>query len=267
MAIYTCHDMIRDCRGNQPEGWRYLVTHYVPAIRYLLAHYYGTRAADVKLIDRVLAKLRDPFAALFAEPGPGTEREFVAALRQAVVEIVENDKGSNAAEIPLDLETMTAALAPLTATEKQMLWLESMAYPADLAAKMMNLEPSTIARLRERAGELLRGQMDRWKQGMVGDNGLALGRMAAGAGTTGCLPAKAFLDTIDGRITWDRKQDCESHVATCWHCVDYFSRIREADYALRVTKPLTAAEAAPLFALLSVAVEEKKPLWKKVFTR
>lgn len=258
MAIYTNHDMIRDCRDNRAEGWRYLATHYTPVIRYFLTHYYGSASA----VGHVLAKLKDPHAPLYAAPGAGTEREFVAALKKAVVAIVEADKPSPSASLPLDLDTLAAALGPLTATEKQMVWLESMAYPPDLAAKMLNLEPSTIEKARARANELLRANMDQWKLGLMRENGLALASLASAAAGQDCLPVKAYLDTIDGRITWDRKQDCELHVARCWHCVDAFSRIREADYALRVTKPLTEEEAAPLFGALSVAAEQKKPRWK-----
>lgn len=267
MAIYTCLDMIRDCRENKPEGWRYLVTRYVPVMRYLLARYYAGRSADTKLLERVLLQLRQANSTLFAAPGPGTEREFVAAMRQKFLEGVELDKASAGAEIPLELETMTTALEPLTATEKQMLWFQSMAYDAESTAKLMNLEPSTIQKVRERSDELLRGNMDQWKPGLAAANGLVLGLEAARAGTKDCLPAKAYLDTIDGRITWSRKQDYEYHVARCWHCVDHFARIREADYALRVTKPLTAEECVPWFELLGVPEEKKRPLWQKMFAR
>lgn len=267
MAIYTCLDMIRDCRENKPEGWRYLITRYVPVMRRLLAQYYDARSQDTKLLERVLLKLRDADSPLFAAPGPGTEREFVAALRQKFLETVELDKASAGAEIPLDLEVMTKALEPLTATEKQMLWFQGMTYGYDATAKMMNLEPSSIQRVRERADELLRQNMDQWKPGLVASNGIVLGREAAAAGTNDCLPAKAYLDTIDGRITWSRKQDYEFHVAKCWHCVDHFARIREADFSLRVTKPLAAEEAAPWFALLSVPAEKKKTIWRKMFAK
>ncbi len=260
--------MIRDCRENKPEGWRYLVTRYVPVMRYLLGQYYGARSGDPKLLERVLMKLRDPGSALFAAPGPGTEREFVADLRQHFLAAVESDQASGRPEIPLDLEVMTAALEPLTATERQMLWLQGMTYTHAAAAKLMNLEPSTVQKLRERSDELLRQKMDQWKPGLVASNGLALGAEAALAGGKDCLPAKAFLDTIDGRITWSRKQDYESHLAQCWHCVDRFSRIREGDFALRETKALSPEECAPWFELLGVPEERKeKPIWRKVFAR
>lgn len=256
--------MIRDCRDDKPEGWRYLIAQYAPVIRQYLAHYYPAR--DGELAGRVLKALRNPSSALFAAPRAGTEREFIAAMRRFVLEAVESDRASAAAEVALDLETMTEALKPLTALERQMLWFEAMGYTAEQTAKMMNLEPSTIARLRHRADELLRGAMDRWRKGLVGENGLALGRLAEAARGESCLAGKAYLDTLDGRVTWQNKQDNDYHLAECWHCVDYFCRLREGDFALRVAKPLAAEETARFQALLSVT-EGEKPFWKKMFAR
>jgi len=56
--IYTSYEMIRDCRENRPEGWRYFVVNYVPAVRKLLHHYGGDSAGGA--IDRILTGLRNP---------------------------------------------------------------------------------------------------------------------------------------------------------------------------------------------------------------
>ena len=39
--IYTCYEMIRDCRAGRAEGWRYFISTYVPVIRKSLAHYHA----------------------------------------------------------------------------------------------------------------------------------------------------------------------------------------------------------------------------------
>jgi hypothetical protein len=54
--IYTCYEMIRDCRENRAEGWRYFITTYVPVVRKLIAHYAG---ADEAALARVLAGVRN----------------------------------------------------------------------------------------------------------------------------------------------------------------------------------------------------------------
>ena len=75
--IYTCYEMIRDCRADKPEGWSYLISEYVPAVLKLLAHY-----APGHSIERVLAAVCKPESSLFQSLEPSPERWFVAELRQ-----------------------------------------------------------------------------------------------------------------------------------------------------------------------------------------
>lgn len=267
MAIYTCLDMIYDCRAGKPEGWRYLITYYVPVVRWLLAHYYHDRASDLTLIERVLLVLKRPSHPLYTASHV-TERQFVAALRQEVVAAVEADRASTAPEVDLDLDILTRAFEPLTAMERQFIWLESMGWSHADSARMINIEASTVEAARTRADELLRQNLDRWQKGLIGRNGLGLGRLAVAAKGERCMEPRMFLDAIDGRITWSRKKDLEFHLLSCWHCVDHFCRIREADFALRETKPLTDAESEPLRKLLDVvAPTRKKSLLAKMIGR
>ncbi|MBL8229857.1 MAG: hypothetical protein JNL98_15320 [Bryobacterales bacterium] len=249
--------MIFDCRAGKAEGWRYLIVNYVPVIRWLLAHYYPDRASDIKLIDRVLGVLKQPAHPLYTAEHV-TERQFIAALRQEVVAAVEGERASTASDILLDLDTLTKAFEPLTAMERQFVWLESMDWDAEASARMINIEASTVSAARSRAGELLRQNLDHWTQGLVGRNGLELGRLAVAAKGERCMDARMFLDAIDGRITWSRKHDLDFHVAACWHCVDHFCRIREADFAIRETKALTDDEAEPLREMLNVPRAPRK---------
>ncbi|MBI4910897.1 MAG: hypothetical protein HY820_45225 [Acidobacteria bacterium] len=265
MAIYTCHDMIRDCRAGNHAGWSYLVTYYLPVLRTLLHQYYAGRAGDEQLIERVLLKLKSPQLPLYAA-NPSTEREWVCLLRQELLRIVELDKASDAASIPIDLETLTQALEPFTIIDRQFIWLETMGYKAESTALMMNLDTSSVTRARERAEEALRQHMDHWRRGLLLENGLALSLLAETSRGANCLPARAYLDTIDGRITWSHKKDYEFHLRQCWHCVDAFCRIREVDFALRGVKPLAEAEARPYHKLLGVP-EPKKGLLQALFAR
>src|SRR6185436_15508074 len=69
--IYTCYEMVRDCRADKPEGWSYFVASYVPVIRKLLAHY---GAGDTAALERVLLGSRDPESSLFRSLEPAPER-------------------------------------------------------------------------------------------------------------------------------------------------------------------------------------------------
>lgn len=258
--------MIRDCRDNRPEGWTYLVTRYVPVMRRLLAQYFEARPG---LIERMLEQLCNPQSSLWAPPGHAEERIFVAALRQELLRLVELDKASAAPSIELDLDTLTQALASFTVIERQYVWLESMGYSNEVTAEMMNLDVTSAEAARAKADEALRSVLDRWKRGLVAENGLSLGRMATAARGDRCLPPKAFLDTLDGRITWQRKKDYEFHLQQCWFCIDHFCRIREADFLINKSKPITDDEAAPILANLGITPpkKKKKGLLARMFAR
>ena len=145
--IYTCYEMVRDCRADLPEGWVHFILHYVPVCRKVLAHYAPERAGDAALLDRILLTVRDPDSFLFHAAGPPEERWFVSQLRQLIVAGL----AAPAAEIPLGLETLTAALEPLTMTEKQAAWLETMRYSPEQAGPMLRVSPDTVEKVRHRA--------------------------------------------------------------------------------------------------------------------
>ena len=83
--IYTCYEMVRDCRAGVPEGWIYFISYYVPAIRKTLAQYAPERSGDAALVERILLAVRKPESFLFHSTEPPEERWFVAQLRQAIV--------------------------------------------------------------------------------------------------------------------------------------------------------------------------------------
>jgi hypothetical protein len=252
--VYTCYEMIRDCRADSPAGWSYFLMQYVPAIRRMVAHY---GQGDV---DKILLSLRDPKSSLFQSMEPAPERWFIAELRQKVLATLPVPP----AEIEIDLATVAEALAPLTLTEKEAAWLEAMRYTPEQSAAMLRVSAATVEKIRARAADLIRGKVDTWRRTLLVENGLALGRAAAAVTTDDCLPVKAFLDILDGRTTWLGREQMERHVTACWHCIDHFCRMLEVVDVMRGIQPLTEAEAAPWRKLLSLP-EPKRSGWKKLF--
>jgi hypothetical protein len=246
--VYTAYEMIRDCREDRPEGWRYFIANYVPVIRKLLAHYGSEDAGAVERIagDRTLFSTMEPVA----------ERTFVAELRQRAL-----------AQLPapshLGLEEVAAAFEPLTLLEKQAAWIETMRYSAAETGAMLRMSPATVEKIRTRAAELLRGHLSSWSSGMIAAGGLALGREASAAHTKDCPPSKVFLDVLDGRSSWQGREEMERHVTSCWQCIDHFCRMAEVIELLRGVQPLSAEESAPYLRLLRV--EEKRKGWRAIF--
>jgi hypothetical protein len=262
--VYTCFEMVRDCRADRPEGWSYFITNYVPVIRRFVLHYRPDR--DGK-IDDVLLAIRNPgapAAGLFASVTPVPEREFLAALRQQVLDILDVESPLPEPEISIDLDTLTAALEPLTLLEKQAVWLETMGYDPPEAGALLRTGAAAIEKMRENAGARLRGKMDNWRLTLLSENGRQLGRSAAGAATPQCLASKLFLDLLDGRTTWGGREDLERHVRNCWHCIDHYCRLLEAAELARRNQPLSEPEALPFRKLLGVTTE-KPSAWRRLF--
>jgi hypothetical protein len=257
--VYTCFEMVRDCRADSPEGWRYFASVYVPMIRGILARYASGAGDEAERVERVLLTLRHPGCVLFQTGEASPERWLVGELRQMIMAELPTPQP----EIPLDLETVAEALASLTATEKQAAWFETMHYDSTSAGALMRVAPATVDKIRARASELIRGKVDHWNRSMLADNGLALGREAAAAPGKDCLPIKAFLDILDGRTTWREKEALERHVNTCWHCVDHYARMQEVMGLLRSCQPYNDQEAAPYRKILGVA-DERRPVWKRL---
>lgn len=242
--IYTAYEMIRDCREDRAEGWRYFIRNYVPVVRKLLAHY-GSDHADA--VERVVSD-----RTIFSGLEPVAERPFVGELRQRVL-------GQFPATSNLDLEDVAAALAPLTLLEKQTAWIETMRYTTAETGPMLRMSPATVEKIRGRAAELLRGKLSTWSRTILADNGIALGREAAAAQMKDCLPSRVFLDVLDGRTTWRGREEMEMHVTSCWHCIDHFCRMAEVGELLRGIQPLSEQEAARYLRLLGI--EEKRKGW------
>lgn len=249
--IYTCYEMIRDCRVDKAEGWSYFVSNYAPIIRKFVAHYGGD-------LDCALAMLRDPQANLFQSMDPAPERWLIAEMRQRIVAAAP----SASPEISLDLETVAEALAPLTTVEKQAAWFETMRFSSQQTGEALRMAPATVEKIRVRAGELLRGKVDSWRLELLAENGPTLGFEAAQAASKECLHAKIFLDVLDGRATWRGRQDIERHAGNCWHCIDHFCRLAEVIEVLRGVEPLSDAEAAPLKKKLGIETA-KRSFWRR----
>ena len=256
--VYTCYEMMRDCRANLPQGWSHFIAHYVPVIRRLLDHY---RGPDAPPLEPVFAALCRSQSSLFQSLEPSPERWFVAELRQQVLAELPDGPGP---EIPLDLDAVAAALAAFTMVEKQAAWLETMNYGAAQAAEMLRMSAETVDKIRNRAADQIRGQVDAWNRALLETNGFALGRAAAAAGTRDCPPAKLFLDVLDGRATWSSRAAIEPHVTACWHCIDHYCRLLEVAELLRGIQPLPEAAAEPFRRMLGLPAA-KSSGWQRWF--
>jgi len=262
LMIYTCYEMIQDCRAGKPEGREYFATHYVPMIRHLLAHYVPAQASDVHFVEKTVKALCMPGSRLFESQEPAPERTFVTALRQHLLEAVAANFPEP--DIRVDLDALAQALDEMTVLERQAVWMETMRYGTADAARMLRMQAQSVERIRQRAAERLRGVLDQWSSAVLTENGPALASEAASRATAECRPAKDFLDVIDGRMTWRGREEIDSHVRLCWNCLDHFCRLLETTDLLRASSPLPEEELESFRRVLEVPAG-KRPLWKRIF--
>jgi hypothetical protein len=252
MSVYTCYDMVADCKADKAAGWTHLVRQFVPPLRWMVTRYGGGEAE----LGLLLASLR-PFP---DEVPPTAEREFLVNVRSRAVEAAGWRGGESGT---LELERFTAALAELTVLERQLVWFETMGYNSADAARLCRTAEDTAAKARARALEMLRSALDSWSHTIIADNAGSLARAARTALPDEPVPFRSYLDIIDGRMTWSNRVGVDRSVQASWFEVDHFCRVREADAAMRDSPPLDDVAAAPYFAMFGVA-PPKPSLWKRM---
>lgn len=248
--------MIPDCRANQARGWHYFVEIFVPPLRWLVNRYGGDETA----LRQLLHGLKP-----FPDFEPMVEREFVTALRPRVV-AVTGWKGGLAGT--LDLEAFKAGTAELTLLERQLTWFETLGYSDVDAGRLCRVSTETARKSRDRAAEMLRTSLDSWTADIVAANGQILADQARANVPAEPQPFRHYVDVIDGRMTWQNRVGVDRSLGESWYEVDHFCRVREADAAMRETKPfvLESAEAAPFLDLFGVKAP-KPPLWKRLLVK
>jgi len=256
LAIYTCLDMIVDCREGKPAGWRHFARTFAAPLRRVLAHYGGGEEHLFQLIER----LRNAAASPLAGMPPMTEREFLDALRPLVLELTSPAPAPQPAP---DLALVQEALAPLTAVERQIAWFESFGYPPAEAARIMRISPETAVKLRARTDDLLRSKLDDWAVGLLATHGRALGAEVEQQRPETPLTYRDFFDVMDGRNSWRHRTMFERTLEESWFEVHRACRIREADDALGKSRPLDDASARPILDRLGIPPESKS-FWQRL---
>ena len=254
MSVYTCYDMIADCRAGKPDGYLFLAHEFVPPLRWLNGRYGGSKDS----LHRLLSSLRD-----FPPLDPLPEREFLVALRPRVLQHT-GWQGGRAQT--LDLDSLSAALAELTLLERQLVWLHILDFDTPEAARIMRVSTDTAVKTLDQANEALRTSLDRWSLDILRANSGILTAQAESSPPGEPVLIRHYLEIIDGRMTWQNRVRVDRALLASWNEVQRFCIVREADAAKRDHPPIPLEQAAPYLELLGVT-PPKPSLLKRLLAR
>ena len=247
MAVFTCAEMVEACLAGQDSGWKHFLLEYLPFAALLVErHYPQLNLRRETVLREVLLRARDQEAQFFREYQGHGEREFVLHLREHVLRVLEEAAPETPApEIRLTWEEFERAFAPLTALERQAVWMFVLNPRADDIALMLRADQPSVDAILSRAQERLRASADHWSATMLAENGHLLSREPSARRTNECPDGRTFLRLLDGQNTWRERLDLERHLAACWYCVDVLCRFREVYRLRQLARPLSEAEAEP----------------------
>ena len=255
MSVYTCYDMVVDCKAAKPEGWMFFAQRIVPALRLLARHY----KLGEEAVHRFVTK-----PDLFRDATPMPEREFLTHQREALL-AAGGYQGGKAGT--LELETVAEAFAELTTVERQIAWLETLEYSTAEAAWLLRASEETAAKARTKAGDALRAKLDSWTATILRDNGALLGAEARAVTPNEPTTLRVCYDLIDGRLTWRDRAEFEHRLQNSWWEIDQLCRAREADEALRASQNLTEDEAHEFLTNLKLPSKKPKKSWLSMLAR
>lgn len=242
MAVYTCLDMVRDCRAGRREGWEHFITEYFPFCQAVIEHYLPERSGEPDILRTLMVIFSRPGCTIFEISGVALEREFLLGLRNTVLEQLRPPRSGQTAPD-------TSLLAGFSALERQIGWLETMGYEDRDAARMLNLDQQTVASARAKLHEVLQGA------GLFGT--------VLPAAVEDCIIPRLLADYTDGRLTWQTREAVERHLCGCWRCVDLLCRLRESEFLMHRRLPLQAEQIERLREVKGLP-QQRKSFWRKV---
>ena len=94
---------------------------------------------------------------------------------------------------------------------------------------------------------------------------LATLHAARAAKTDKCPELHQFLRIQDGQVSWYDKEPVEKHVASCLHCLEAWTALREVGYWRRAAPGVAPAKIEELLRGLPLAAPAKPAFLKRVF--
>jgi hypothetical protein len=271
-VLFTFHKIREQCELGDADAWRAFLNFYGPLWLGLLDVYLP---GDAERHSRVLEKLLGVLSANnfegFRATSRQSEREFLADVRALLLDTAE---GFLAAAEPahagdgraIDGDKLAKLLEGLPLMHQEMLFFKLAGYTDGAIELMLRVSPSVAEKAFER---LPAPAMEVQQQGKNRcpwpGEWLAVLREARAAKKENCTERHQLLRIQDGQVSWYDKEPAENHAASCLHCLESWTAVREVTYWRRAAPPVSTRQVEEFLRVVPLAVAPKRSLLSRVF--
>ena len=296
-GVFTFHKIREQGERGEPGAWRAFLEFYSPLYLHLGSLYAPAGEQASGVWEKTLGGLAEDNFARFRATSRQSEREFLSDVRALFLDQA-GSKGSggggDAAAVNLDaapeaaaVDTDAVAVSPDAArVNVETLGLEKLGkivgelpllHQEMLFFKLAGYTDATLELVLRVAPRVAQASFERLSPDFAAARTLASDRCpwpwewlatlhsARAAKTEKCPELHQFLRIHDGQVSWYDKEPVEKHVASCLHCLEAWTALREVGYWRRAAPAVAPAQIEELLRGLPLTAEPKPWLLKRVF--
>jgi hypothetical protein len=268
--LWTFQRILPACEEGEVGAWKAFLDGYTSVAYELLGVYLpALRDRRKEIWGEALRTLAEDDYKRLRTFDHQAEREFLVDLRTFLMEVgaPRLDAARDVAGPPRPTtEALGTLLKDLPLLHREAMFMKLAGYSDLTLERMLGIPPALAARAIERLqgdfSPLLEREGDecRWPAAW-----LEFLRLVRGAGSKECAPLRQFVRIFDGQATWYDKRPIEEHGATCLHCLERWTSLREVIYWRAKAQPLSAAEADVFLSTLPI--QSAPPVRKSLLGR
>lgn len=265
---WTFHPMLSACETGDADAWQAFLTNYTPMMFRLLEVYAPQleSVARKPLWKAAVQALATEDCRRLREFDHQAEREFLMDLKWFVLDLVAQKLHGASGEARPLAESIRSRLEGRPIAHQEIILLNLAGYSPATLEKVLSVPGSLIAKALAPA--------EGAEPSSVGASPvpppvdwLGMLREVRAARTPDCPPPRAFVRILDGQASWYDKTPTENHLATCLHCLETWTSLREADSLRRDTIPLAKRDVAEYLSALPAAASAARSWKAKLFGR
>ena len=303
-AVFTFHKIREQGEQGEAGAWRAFLEFYSPLYLHLVLLYAPAGEQGSGIWEKTLGALAEGNFARFRATSRQSEREFLSDVRALLLDIAGHERpaggrgaapdadaapvspdapavnpdvaADNADSAPanleklrlekLGLEKLGKIVAELPLLHQEMLFFKLAGYTDATLELVLRVAPRVAQASFERlppdfaAARALTSDRCPWPA-----DWLATLHAARAAKTDKCPELHQFLRIQDGQVSWYDKEPVEKHVASCLHCLEAWTALREVGYWRRAAPGVAPAKIEELLRGLPLAAPAKPAFLKRVF--